>query len=270
MRPKLADYPALELHEEKIFIIVKTYPRPSVKYRELVCTAGITGNGKLIRLYPISYRYLDYQRWYKKYQWIKAKIEKTDLKNDFRVDSYRPLENSIQALGKPVGREDRWLERKKIIFPAIQFTSLEEIKDEYKSDKVSLGIFKPKSMINFIIESDTSHWSKKHQQVLSQLRLFDSQPKTLEKIPFKFSYRFVCNDKRCKKPHKLSIIDWEIFELYRRIKENYQYDMDIILEKIKNKWLDEMWGPKRDSYLIVGTQYPNPTFMVLGVFWPPK
>lgn len=48
MRPQFTGYPVLELHEEKILIIVKTYPRPSAKYRELVCTAGITQNGKWV------------------------------------------------------------------------------------------------------------------------------------------------------------------------------------------------------------------------------
>ena len=171
-------------------------------------------------------------------------------------------------MGKSIGTQNGWLERKKIIIPTIQFRSLEEIEDRYQSNKVSLGIFKPKEITKFIVEPDTANWSNKHQDILSQLRLFETQPKFLEKIPFKFSYEFICSDKRCK-GHKLSIIDWEIFELYRGIKKSYQYDMDVVLEKIKNKWFDAMWGPKRDSYLIVGTQYPNPTFMVLGVFWPP-
>ena len=70
MRPKITGYPTLELHEEQILIVVKTYLRPSFKYRELVCTAGITENGKWVRLYPINYRYLNYNKWYKKYQWI--------------------------------------------------------------------------------------------------------------------------------------------------------------------------------------------------------
>ena len=179
MRSKITDYPALELHEEKILIVVKTYPRPSAKYRELVCTAGITEKGRWVRLYPINYRYLDYQNWYKKYQWIKVKIEKTELKKDFRIDSYRPTENSIQALGKSIGTQNGWLERKKIIIPTIQFRSLEEIEDRYQSNKVSLGIFKPKEITKFIVEPDTANWSNKHQDILSQLRLFETQPKFL-------------------------------------------------------------------------------------------
>ena len=112
MRSQITGYPTLELHEEKILIVVKTYPRPSAKYRELVCTAGITVNGKWVRLYPISYRYLDYNKWYRKYQWIKVKIEKTNIKNDFRVDSYRPVESTIQAIGESLSTNKQWIDRK--------------------------------------------------------------------------------------------------------------------------------------------------------------
>jgi len=238
MRPKITGYPALELHEEQILIVVKTYPRPSFRYRELVCTAGITLNGKWIRFYPISYRYLDYNKWYKKYQWINVKIEKNS--NDFRIDSYRPTETSIQAIGEPITTNKQWIDRKNLILPTVQSNSLEEIEEKYNKNSISLGIFKPKEIIDFIIEQESSEWSKKQQQELSQLRLFEAQPKSLEKISFKFSYKFICNDKRCVKPHKLSIIDWEINALYLNMKEKYGYDMDVVLQKVKEKWLTEM------------------------------
>ena len=60
----------------RVLITVKTYPLPSDKYTELVCTAGILEDGSLIRLYPIDYRYRDYWQWYKKYQWIEVEIDK--------------------------------------------------------------------------------------------------------------------------------------------------------------------------------------------------
>ena len=42
----------------RVLITVMTYPHPSVSYRELVCTAGITDNYNWVRLYPIDYRYM--------------------------------------------------------------------------------------------------------------------------------------------------------------------------------------------------------------------
>lgn len=44
----------------KVLITVKTYPIPSAKYDELVCTAGVTGAGDFIRLYPINFRDLPF------------------------------------------------------------------------------------------------------------------------------------------------------------------------------------------------------------------
>ena len=51
--------------KEKILIIVKTCPCKSKKYGELVCTAGITQNNELIRLYPISFRNLNKKQKYR-------------------------------------------------------------------------------------------------------------------------------------------------------------------------------------------------------------
>lgn len=211
-----------------------------------------------------------YSKWYKKYQWIDVEIEK-NLK-DFRRDSFRPSVNSIIPIGTPLDtkKDKYWLKRKQIIIPTATYKSLEEIKQLYQSHGISLGIFKPKKMIDLNIEADSGEWGKRQKLLLSQLCLFEKQPMPLEKIPFKFVYRFTCNDKRCKKYHELSIVDWEIFALYRNLKNNYQYAMDETLGKIKQKWFYDMWSSKRDSYLIVGSRFPSPTFIVLGVFWPPK
>lgn len=261
-------YPALVLHEENILITVKTYPHPSVSYKEIVCTAGITESGKWIRLYPIDYRYIDYESQFSKYQWIKVKIEKNP--KDFRIDSYRPNINSIKKIGMPLDTKKGWEKRKKIVMPTVRYKSLEEIEDYYNSNKISLGIFKPKAIHDLKIEGVSSNWSKKHTNILTQGVLFGKQPKPLIKVPYKFSYIFSCNDVRCKKPHKLAIFDWEISMLYLNIKNNYPYANDEILQKVKDRWLKDMWDPKRDSYLIVGTTLPMPTFIVLGVFWPEK
>ncbi len=267
MEQKIKDYPDIKLHREEIFIVIKTYPRPSIKYRELVCTAGITKKNKWIRLYPIDYRYVDDAKRYKKYQWISVDIEKR--KEDKRIDSYKPDIKSLKVIGEPLSTKKGWYQRKKIVLNADRYESLEEIKRYYDKYKISLGMFKPKVVYDLIIEKDEGNWSKKHLLVLSQLRLFERQSKKLEKIPFKFSYIFSCYDKKCR-GHRLSIIDWEIFQLYRNIKEKYQFSMDEILEKVKDRFLGDMWNKNRDSYLIVGTQYPHPTFMVLGIFWPPR
>lgn len=36
--------------DTRVLVVVKTYPNPSQKYLETVCTAGITDDGRLIRM----------------------------------------------------------------------------------------------------------------------------------------------------------------------------------------------------------------------------
>ena len=67
------------------------------------------------------------------------------------------------------------------------------------------------------------------------------------------------------------MIDWEIFELYRKVKKKYGNDNKVIKEKIKLKYLNEIFSVNRDSYFFTGNQFLHPkSFILLGVFWPPK
>ena len=49
----------------RVLITVKTYPIPSSRYDELVCTAGVTETGDLVRLYPINFRDLPFSKQYR-------------------------------------------------------------------------------------------------------------------------------------------------------------------------------------------------------------
>lgn len=254
----------MSLVEKDILIVVKAYPSISQKYEEIVCTAGITAEGQWIRLYPLDFRNLPFHKRFKKYQWITASVIKHERDN--RKESYRIDSCSIK-LGKVLGTKNKWEERKLTLLP-IASQSLEDILDEYDTDKTSLAIFKPAVIDDFVIDPGRAEWKPKQQGKLAQMKLFGPQPKSLEKIPWKFSYKFHCNGPRCKNGHTLSIHDWEINQLYRKLKHHYKYAEDVILQKIKQKYLEEMCGPKRDTYFVVGTVYPKRSFIILGTFWP--
>jgi len=85
----------------RILITVKTYPIPSAKYDELVCTAGVFENGDFVRLYPINFRDLPYDQQYKKYQWIEVVAEK-HTGTDTRKESYRPDCDTLRPIGNPI------------------------------------------------------------------------------------------------------------------------------------------------------------------------
>ena len=48
-----------QIKEAKVLITVKAYPKPSGKYDELVCTAGLLDGKDWIRIYPVPFRLLD-------------------------------------------------------------------------------------------------------------------------------------------------------------------------------------------------------------------
>jgi len=250
---------------KEILICVKTYPEYSAKYTETVCTAGILKESrKIIRLYPVMYRYLTGNQRFRKYQWITAQIGKSP--QDDRPESYKLLPGSI-SLGPLIGSSHNWRERKQwVLFNENIFQSLESLSEAQQKKGNSLGIIKPKEIIKFIISRKTNEEIKEAEdrktQIMKQLELF-GEKKDLELIPVRFNLHFICDDSRCNKPHKISILDWEFGELYRRVHNKPDW------EKAIKKKVDEVCASTRDTYLFMGNMRGHPqVFCILGFFWP--
>ena len=131
-----------------ILIIVKTYPEISRKYTETVCTGGILSDtGRLVRLYPIRYRYLDGEKQFRKYQWIRAKVEKTP--GDNRPESFN-IDYTSMSLGDSIEPGSDWYERKKwVLNQQTVFKSLEDLHAAQENKGTSLGLIKPKIIEGF-------------------------------------------------------------------------------------------------------------------------
>ncbi len=252
--------------KRKVLITVKTYPLPSKLYEELVCTAGVLEDGTFIRLYPIDYRYMPRGQQYKKYQWIEVEVTKNQ--KDGRKESFRPKLDTIRLLGKVLDTKNGWAERRKYVL-ARGIHTMEQLAEKQEIDNTSLGVVRPKEVKDFIIEPDDWDWDSKHKAILIQQNLFGPDKKPLEKIPFKFSYVFTCDDPRCN-GHKMMISDWEAGELYRNMRDKYG-DEEISTQKVREKFLGQMCAPDKDTHFFVGTlaNYPK-SWIVLGVFWPRK
>ena len=103
--------------------------------------------------------------------------------------------------------------------------------------------------------------------MLQQFSLFGPPPKPLAKIPFKFSYVFACEDST--KPHNAMIEDWELGMLYLNEVDRLG-DEKKAVESVKAKFLDQMCSANRDTRFYMGTVFPYNSWVVLGVFWPPR
>ncbi|MBC7334578.1 MAG: hypothetical protein H5T85_09070 [Actinobacteria bacterium] len=245
----------------RLLVTVKTYPTPSKRYREIVCTAGVKEDGSWVRLYPINYRYRDYSQWYKKYQWIEVDV--TKHKKDPRPESFKP-ESDIKIIGEPLSTKNAWADRKKYVLAQGIKTMCWLLKQSQKA--ISLAVIKPSKVDDFYWEEVNKEWSEKQLQALNQLSLFEEN-KPLEKIPYQFKYRFYCEEDDCR-GHNMMIEDWEVMELYRRMCD--RYGKSEALKKVKEKFHSQICASDRDTYFFVGTVLQYGTWIIVGTFWPPK
>ena len=213
----------------------------------------------------MPFRTLEEQKRFAKYQRVRLRMRKHE--RDPRPESFRLDEDSLKLLGlvQP-GRQ--WVDRWDWIKPTMS-RSMCEIQALQEASGKSLGAFRPKMVTGFVIHDGTKEWTGRQRAALDQLWLFERQSKPLEKIPYVFKYQYVCHASDCP-GHEQSVLDWELMALYRNVRRTAR-NPDEIKSRIRDKYLADLCASNRDTVFFVGNHSQHPTsFMVLGVFWPPK
>src|SRR4030042_4004516 len=247
--------------KKKVLITVRTYPVPSRKSIEVSCTAGITEDGEWIRLFPVPYRFLTQDKRFVKYQYIEAEVTKSH--SDFRRESYKLNVDSVNILGQKLSTENKWLKRKDIIFPLMS-DSLCSLKSERDTNKYpTLGFFKPRVITGLKIESTIDQWNDDELTSLRQYPMFDNIPQhQLEKLPYKFSYQFKCNEKNCT-GHEIECTDWEVGASFLSWRRKYGRQWE---QKFRDKYETEM-ALGKDIHFFVGTINNHPgEWLIVGLF----
>ena len=266
----------------KVLITVKAYPAISKKYNETVCTAGITEEGRWIRIYPIPFRQLDYNNQFRKYEWIELDLERN--LGDFRPESYRPKNlflNDLKSCGIIEPDRGTWTERRKYVLRNV-YTNLDQLIAEAKDRKIctSLAIFKPTNIIDFVYQETDREWKKEKLDYLRnkklQLNLFENNDENditefevVDKLPYKFSFKFEDDQ---GKSSTLMIEDWETGMLFWNSLARHEGNEVKACEDVKNKYFDD-FAKTKDYYFFLGTTKlhhliaPNP-FVIIGDFRP--
>ena len=260
--------------KERILITVKTYPTLSRTYGETVCTAGIREDGSWVRLYPVPFRRLDEAQQYSKFDWIECGLQRNS--KDPRPESFRPTDPAELV---PVGHmdtADEWRERRRLVLERAQvFTRLDELIAGAKDNRLSLAVFKPAKILDFVWEEEDREWDadklRQMREMYKQMDMFEENDwrKTFQiipKLPFSFSYRFEDVDGR---QSKLQILDWEVGALFWNCMKACNNDEARALEKVRAKyWVEFM---TKDLHFFLGTtqefhfRAPNP-WVIIGVF----
>ncbi|CAN5576506.1 hypothetical protein BH20ACT15_BH20ACT15_10780 [soil metagenome] len=257
----------------KLLPLVKAYPALSKSYGEVSCIAGVEilndRPGDLIRLYPVPFRELDEDQKFAKYEVLEVDAEQHS--GDPRPETRRPNRDSIEAVGPTLTTENGWSRRRPFVEPLIA-GSMCAIQDAEPESGVSLGIFRPEVVEDFVIEDRDADVERERfaEALVAQGSLLADeekafQRKAIEQVPYTFKYRYRCADPNCT-GHLQSLIDWEVVQLYRRVRSKPDWR-----ERMRAKWLGEICGADKDTAFIVGNQHQHRnSFLVLGVWWPPK
>ncbi|MDH4099503.1 MAG: hypothetical protein OEV28_02865 [Nitrospirota bacterium] len=260
--------------KERILITVKTYPTLSQKYGELVCTAGVREDGSWVRLYPIPFRLLDYEDRYKKFDWIETTLVKSA--KDPRPESHHPVDHqNITILGN-MDTRDNWRERRRLVLgKATVHTKLPLLIEAAHANNMSLAVFRPTRVLDFIWEEDERAWDTAKLEAMKSMAdqgdLFvGADPKRMSrifpKLPFKFSYRFTDADHR---ESELQVLDWEVGQLFWNCLKQANGNEAAALVKVREKYYGDF--SETDLHFFLGTtqQYhgwaTNP-WVIIGVF----
>ncbi len=239
------------MHCEKILVTVRTYPTISTKYKETVCTGGVTDHGEWRRLYPVPLRYLGNKQQYKTFDVITVKVKSG---KDGRPETRTPDNTSIQIHT----HLKEWSSRCEWINNSI-FDSLQEMMGEERT----IGPVRVRKVLDFVAKPESPDWSKAEKDKLRQLELFDSR-KPLEKIPFDF--RLIWQDGNSVE-HNTMFKAWEVGQTWRQ----YQLSYDDPIQVMREKWLNDICGSDRDISFFMGNLAAHRrVFMVCGIFNPPK
>jgi hypothetical protein len=238
-----------------------------------VCTAGVREDGSWVRLYPIPFRRLEDEQQFKKFDWIECRVLRH--KSDPRPETFRPVDETELRAVAHIDRRDEWRERRKILLKTARvYDRLGELIEGAKANRLSLAVFRPSKVKDFIWEQEDRDWDtekvREMRELTNQYDLFADNAwretfKIIPKLPYSFSYRFEDAD---GKASELQILDWEAGALYWNCLRSTDGDEARALAKMKKKYIGEF--VTRDLHFFLGTTQqwhqvaPNP-WVIIGV-----
>jgi hypothetical protein len=253
---------------KRILVTVKTYPNPSTAYDETVCTAGVDlDSGDLIRLYPVRFRHLPFERQFKK--WDVIEIDVKHKSSDARGDTWSPVSEEyavVGHVGTGSGKPPDWAERRRIVMPLL--STVEELEPLAVAKERSLGLVRVCGPARLRAIPDPGDWGDSERQIVERKQLFGPNRRPLERVPWRFVYEFMC----CAdcKGHAFQVFDWEAYALYRGqlIKKG---DPAIAARVVEHHYNTRIGPADHGVCLFIGTHYLRQSqFSAIGVFYPPR
>lgn len=255
-------------HEDvaTVLVTVKAYPAIGKKTGEAVCVAGVRldrGAAEWIRLFPVGFRDLPSDKQFDKYQVVKLKL--LPAPSDRRPESFKPDLDSLR-IGQFVDPARGWAHRQALMESLIGATTTCDLLAGARAlggAAPSLGLIKPRD-VRLTVEVNPDY--RPLDRAPAQTDLFGHEKDLLEQSPVIAKFRYKCASSQCG-GHQQTLIDWESGRLARR---NRAKGPDEMVRLHRERFLDQMCGPGRDTHFYVGNMHQHPSdFLVLGLWSPP-
>lgn len=267
----------------KIMMVVKTYPTPSARYGELVCTAGINiDTGGWMRIYPFPFRTAPKNQRFKKYDILELSVSKTSGE-DKRPDSYRLMDIDSMRTVDHIGTDDgTWARRMQYLMPTA-VDSLDAFKQRMlPTDGVdwgqSIGLVRcRRASAQLLVNTRRPEWTAEELSKLMRARhrleqsLFATSEATaffsdLKRIPYEFRLSF---EDHAGMRYEHLILDWELGALYLKMAVRGE---DAALDAVKSKVENDIFHPDRDVSLVIGSIHHRlrrrTALAIDGFVWP--
>lgn len=239
--------------EDEAFVIVKAAPRVSQSNGETVCCAAIDRNGCWVRLYPVSFRYLEERQKFRRWDRIQYRWRAPRVAADRRSESRRVDDRSITIVGKlPLAERPNLLQR----------TAVDSLKVEAAAER-SLALLRVEVLEFKTVRRTAAQVSKEEQSrqvIRGQGDMFAlSQNVNAEACPYEFKYRYRDADGE----HEGTCQDWETEATFFRRRHEYQSEERALA------WMRQQFGvdlPAKGIMLAMGTHRWHPgQWLINGV-----
>jgi hypothetical protein len=190
------------------------------------------------------------------------------------AETYRPADFAELQPISHLDTADGWRERRQLLLKTARvYTRLATLIDGAKANTLSLAVFRPTRVLDFIWEEETREWDEakvcEMRERTNQLELFaeDTWRETfriIPKLPYSFSYRFEDDAGRSS---TMQVLDWEAGALFWNCFRRHGNEQDALV-KVREKYLDEFRS--KDLHFFLGTTQqfhfvaPNP-WVIIGV-----
>jgi len=234
--------------KETVTVLARAIPEASHKYGRLVCVAGINENNEWRRLYPYPLAKVGFRKR------DKIQVECGENPQDARPESRR-VEGPTQVSGRADAAE-----------VTARLAPLATSIGRMDASHATLGVVKPQLLGIKVTVNSTNLMDE--QTYLNALAENGLTVKEKVKLPVQVSYVFQCSAGACscaKKPHDITVIDWEVNELARNVMKTTS-DKTVVEAKMRAKLFD--WMKTRDLHFVMGTHFKWGTWMIVGFFYP--